>query len=73
MFYRSFRDVLACNGMDVKVPMGNIRETSFEDIWNSDQAGRVRQIVRTCQKQCWMVGSAAPAIKNILVNPLSGY
>ncbi len=56
-------DVLACNGMDVKIPMGNIRKQSFEEIWNSDQAAKVRDIVKTCKKQCWMVGSAAPAIK----------
>lgn len=63
-------DILACNGMDVKIPMGNIREKSFEDIWNSEQANKVRDIVRTCQKQCWMVGSAAPAIKKYPYNPL---
>ncbi|MEW6602844.1 MAG: radical SAM protein, partial [Nitrospirota bacterium] len=51
-------DVLACNGMDVKIPMGNIRENSFDEIWNSEQANKVREIVKTCRKQCWMVGSA---------------
>lgn len=63
-------DVLACNGMDVKIPMGNIKERSFEEIWNSDQANKVRDIVRTCQKHCWMVGSAAPAIKKYPYKPL---
>lgn len=62
-------DVLACNGMDEKVPMGNIREKSFNEIWNSEQAERVRDIVRTCKKQCWMVGSAAPAIKKYKYKP----
>ncbi len=63
-------DVLACNGMDVKVPMGNIRDQSFEDIWNSEQADIVRNLVKTCQKQCWMVGSAAPAIKKHPCKPV---
>jgi len=62
-------DVLACNGMDVKISMGNIREKSFEEIWNSEQANKVRNIVRACKKQCWMVGSAAPAIKKYKVKP----
>ena len=62
-------DVLACNGMDVKVPMGNIREKSFEEIWNSAEADNVRNIVRSCQKQCWMVGSAAPVMKKYLLKP----
>ena len=63
-------DVLACNGMDAKVPMGNIREMSFEDIWNSEQANKVREMVKSCQKQCWMVGSAAPAIKKHKLKPV---
>jgi MoaA/NifB/PqqE/SkfB family radical SAM enzyme len=63
-------DVLACNGMDVKMPMGNIREQSFDEIWNSEQAAKVREAVRTCQKQCWMVGSAAPAMKKYIRKPL---
>lgn len=62
-------DVLACNGMDVKVSMGNIREKSFEEIWHSAEADKVRNIVKTCQKQCWMVGSAAPAIKKHPLKP----
>ncbi len=63
-------DVLACNGMDEKISMGNIREKSFEEIWNSEQAHKVREKVRTCQKQCWMVGSAAPAIKKHKMEPI---
>ena len=63
-------DVLACNGMDVKMPMGNIRKQSFEEIWNSGQADRVREAVKACQKQCWMVGSAAPAIKKYKYKPV---
>ncbi|GBE16488.1 hypothetical protein BMS3Abin15_00305 [bacterium BMS3Abin15] len=63
-------DVLACNGMDVKVPMGNIRQQSFDEIWNSKQANKVRSIVKSCPKQCWMVGSAAPAIKKHPYGPI---
>ncbi len=63
-------DVLACNGMNDKVPMGNIKENSFEVIWNSEQAVKVRDIVKTCDKQCWMVGNAAPVIKKHIQIPL---
>jgi Fe-coproporphyrin III synthase len=55
-------DVLACNGMDVKMPMGNLKETRWEDIWQSPRADQVRKAVAGCPKQCWMIGSAAPAI-----------
>ena len=63
-------DVLACNGMDTKVPMGNIKENSFADIWNSEQAAKVRDIVKLCDKQCWMVGNAAPVMKKHIHRPL---
>ncbi len=62
-------DLLACNGMEVKVSMGNIREKSFDEIWNSEQAVRVRETVMNCNKQCWMVGSAAPVMKKHLHVP----
>ena len=62
-------DVLACNGMNEKIPMGNIRENSFEEIWNSEQANKVRNIVKSCDKQCWMVGSAAPVMKKYPFQP----
>ncbi len=62
-------DLLACNGMDEKIPMGNIREKTFDEIWNSSQAEEVRKMVKSCNKQCWMVGSAAPAIKKYKLKP----
>lgn len=62
-------DVLACNGMNVKISMGNLRDNSFNDIWNSDQAQKVRNVVESCQKQCWMVGNAAPVIKKYFHKP----
>ncbi len=62
-------DILACNGMDSKVPMGNIKEQSFDDIWNSEQADNVRKIVKTCDKQCWMIGNAAPVMKKYIYKP----
>lgn len=69
-FLDPWGDILPCNGMDEKMSMGNIKEQNFDEIWNSDQADRVRDIVRTCQKQCWMVGSASPAMKKYIHIPL---
>ncbi len=62
-------DVLPCNGMNCKMPMGNIREQAFDDIWNSKKANEVRSAVDTCNKECWMVGSAAPVIKKNISVP----
>lgn len=63
-------DVLPCNGMNCKMPMGNIKESSFEDIWNSKRADAVRSAVDTCDKRCWMVGNAAPVIKKHIRIPM---
>ncbi|MEM3000922.1 MAG: radical SAM protein [Candidatus Nitrosocaldus sp.] len=69
-FIDPWGDVLTCNGMNEKVSMGNIKERSFEDIWNGREAEKVRGIVRNCEKQCWMVGSAAPAMKKYIYKPI---
>jgi MoaA/NifB/PqqE/SkfB family radical SAM enzyme len=63
-------DVLACNGMSEKMSMGNIRTQSFNEIWNSPEAARVRQTVGTCTKECWMTGSAVPVMKKHIEVPL---
>lgn len=52
--------------------MGNIRQaSSFEEIWFSEQAERVRQQVQNCPKHCWMVGTASPVMKKYIHQPLS--
>ena len=44
--------------------MGNIREVKqFDDIWNGEKAQKVREMVKKCPKNCWMVGTAAPVMK----------
>jgi hypothetical protein len=63
---RAHGEVYSCNGLEEKYwkeSMGNIREArSFEDIWQGPQAQRVRAKVRTCPKNCWMVGTASPVM-----------
>jgi radical SAM protein with 4Fe4S-binding SPASM domain len=69
-FIFPYGDVFPCNGLEDrywKKKMGNIREAaSFEEIWNSPAANEVRQLVSTCPKNCWMVGTAAPVMKKYL-------
>lgn len=50
-----------CNAMDEV--MGNLAEGDFENIWCGEQAQKVREKVADCEENCWMIGSAAPAIK----------
>lgn len=66
-FMDPFGEVRPCNGMEMS--MGNIKEKSFEEIWNSPEAANVREAVKHCTKQCWMVGSAAPAMKKRIMTP----
>jgi MoaA/NifB/PqqE/SkfB family radical SAM enzyme len=53
--------VLTCNGNEFV--MGSLKERGFDEIWNSEEAGRARRSVADCSKNCWMIGSASPAIK----------
>jgi radical SAM additional 4Fe4S-binding domain len=66
-FVEPYGDVYPCNGLEEKYwmeKMGNIRETpDFQKIWNSEQAQKVREMVRKCPKNCWMVGTASPVMK----------
>lgn len=61
-FLDPWGDVLPCNGMDEKQSIGNLKEQSWDRIWNSKRAEEVRQEVKNCVKNCWMIGSVAPAI-----------
>ena len=69
-FLDPYGDILPCNGMDIKQPMGNLHTQTWDEIWNSEQAKKVRDSVKTCSKNCWMIGSAAPAIRHHPVKPL---
>lgn len=64
-FIDPWGEVFPCNGMEDKFwkeSMGNIHNAPFMEIWNSEQAQRVREKVRTCPKNCWMVGTASPVM-----------
>jgi MoaA/NifB/PqqE/SkfB family radical SAM enzyme len=63
-------NVLPCNGSDTPMVMGNLHKQDFNTIWESDQAKKVREMVRKCDKQCWMIGSASPAMKKRISVPL---
>lgn len=69
-FVDPWGDILPCNGMDKKQSMGNLKEQSWEEIWNSKRAEDVRQLVKNCPKNCWMIGSAAPAIWHHPIKPI---
>jgi MoaA/NifB/PqqE/SkfB family radical SAM enzyme len=69
-FLDPFGDVLVCNGMDNKEPLGNLKTHTWDEIWKSKRADEVRSMVKLCPKKCWMIGSAAPAIYSHPLGPL---
>lgn len=69
-FVDPFGHVLPCNGSTQKMSMGSLHENSWEEIWSSRKAERVRKMVKTCDKNCWMIGSVAPAMKQKIWVPL---
>ena len=72
-FFDPYGEVLPCNGMEKKYwfeSFGNIREAdSFEELWNSSKAKKVRELVVKCPKNCWMIGSASPVMKKYIKHP----
>lgn len=67
-FIDPFGSIKPCNVMDES--MGNLKQETFERIWNSSRAGQVRDAVKACGRQCWMIGSVAPAMKKDIRIPL---
>lgn len=63
-------NVMPCNGSDEPMIMGNLHEEPFEAIWRSPRAEEVRKQVKECRKECWMIGSASPAMKKRIGVPL---
>lgn len=69
-FIDPYGDVMPCNGTKEKEVMGNLNEQSWEELWNSQKAESVRNKVRHCDRQCWMIGSVAPAMHKYIWEPV---
>ncbi|MBR0411947.1 MAG: radical SAM protein [Eubacterium sp.] len=68
-FIDPYGDVVPCNGTKEKEVMGNLNEQTWDELWNSEQAEKVREKVRHCDRQCWMVGSVSPAMHKYIWVP----
>ena len=60
---------MPCNGTKCKEVMGNLNTQTWNELWNSEQAEKVRNIVRHCDRNCWMIGSVSPAMKKYIWVP----
>ncbi len=47
----------------------NLNTQSWDELWNSARADEVRNKVRHCDRQCWMIGSASPAMHKYIWKP----
>ncbi len=50
--------------------MGNIYEQAFRDIWEGEQADKVRRTVDACSESCWMICTARTSILRNPFRPL---
>ena len=70
-FIDPYGDVMPCNGTKDKEVMGNLNEyDTWEKLWESAQAEKVRKKVRCCSRNCWMIGSVSPAMHKYIWIPL---
>ena len=68
-FIDPFGDVMPCNGTREKEVMGNLNTQSWDELWSSDAADEVRKNVRSCSRNCWMIGSVSPAMHKYIWKP----
>ncbi len=68
-FIDPYGDVMPCNGTKDKEVMGNLNTQSWDELWNSEQAEKVRRTVRHCDRNCWMIGSVSPAMHKYIWTP----
>ena len=69
-FIDPYGDVMPCNGTKDKEVMGNVNEVKeWNELWESEQADKVRSKVRCCDRDCWMIGSVSPAMRKYIWKP----
>lgn len=69
-FLDPYGNIMPCNGSDEPMVIGNLKEQTFDEIWNSEKGDEIRKQVKNCPKECWMIGSASPAMKKRVWVPI---
>jgi radical SAM protein with 4Fe4S-binding SPASM domain len=73
-FVDPFGDIYPCNGLEDTLwngNIGNLNTQSFDEIWNGEKAKKMREHVKNCPKNCWMIGTASPVMKKYIKIPMS--
>lgn len=68
-FIDPYGDVMPCNGTEAKEVMGNLNIQTWNELWNSPEAEKIRMKVKHCNRQCWMIGSVSPAMHKYIWKP----
>ena len=68
-FIDPYGDVMPCNGTAEKEIMGNLNRQDWDTLWNSAKAEEIREKVCACRRNCWMIGSASPAMRKYIWVP----
>jgi len=73
-FVDPYGEVFPCNGMEKSIwfdSFGNIKNVDhFATLWESERAHEIRNKVKRCTKNCWMIGTVSPVIKKYPIEPL---
>ena len=65
-FIDPWSDVWACN-VRSDLPLGNLRDQSWEEIMASDKAKETIHKVSQCEQNCWMVTTARTAMRSNII------
>ena len=68
-FIDPYGDVMPCNGTAEKQVLGNLNHQDWDTLWHSPEAETVRNQVRRCDRNCWMIGSVSPAMRKHIWKP----
>lgn len=72
-FIDPYGNIRPCNGLynaDSEYCFGNLNDNTFNELWNSEKAISIRSNIKKCQKNCWMIGTASPAMKKNILIPI---
>ncbi|MBU0580635.1 MAG: radical SAM protein [Candidatus Margulisbacteria bacterium] len=67
-FLDPYGEIRPCNVMEET--MGNLKEKSFDEIWHGSEAEKMRDKVRNCKENCWMIGSVSQVMKKNIAIPI---
>lgn len=66
-FLDPYGEMYPCNVIEES--MGNLKDKTFDEIWDSEKASEIREKVKVCSKNCWMIGSVSQQMKKNIMKP----